>query len=347
MVLYMSVPVALTLVVLLSAFLPSSIRASIASMHSGRPLLDHVNFYLRLVANATWIIALSFALQLRVRKSIRISDKLLRRQPDCERHKRALAMNYLFRGTVLIPHGQIKSEQVHVVLRGAPDYPGGTLRVAIRDNAVIAGFETPGRLTEVGIATLRNIVRDVATTLCRCFAVIEGTWARASVDSFTVEDGPQVMLNDISGVLKGEFEKYGITAADVIRVTECPDGYYLRNAIDNIAVGLMEPKFARVQFHCAVEALRNSMAPDRNEKQQWEIFRNALQVTRAEIETLVDNALRHGNYRDATPLSSAEADAVLSFLGRVVCKYVEWFKSTKLSPDSSKMPLAGNSVPPT
>ena len=194
-------------------------------------------------------------------------------------------MNYLFRGTVLIPHGQIKSEQVHVQLPGGPDYPAGTLRVAIQDNAVMAGFEAAGRLTDVEIATLRNIVRDVATTLCRCFAVVEGTWARASVDSCTVEGGPQIRLIDISGPLKGEFEKHGITAADVIRVTEHPEGYYLRNAIDNIAVGLMEPKLARVQFHCAVEALRNSMAPaDRNESRQWEIFRNTLQVTRAEIE---------------------------------------------------------------
>lgn len=241
-------------------------------------------------------------------------------------------MNYLFRGTVLIPRGQIKSEQVHVPLTGGTDYPAGNLRVGIRDNVVMASFETPERLTEVGIATLRNIVRDVATTLCRCFAIIEGTWARASVDSFTLEDGPQVLLSNIAGALKLEFEKHGITAADVICVTECRDGYYLRNAIDNIAVGLMEPKFARAQFYCAVEALRTSLAPDKDEGQQWEIFRNTLQVTRAEIDTLKDHALRHGNYRDATPLSSAEYDAGLSLLGRMVCRYVKWFKSGKLSP---------------
>lgn len=88
MVLYMSAPVVLTLVALLIAFMPFSIRASIAAMHSGpSSFLAHVNFYLRLVANAMWIIATYFALRLRLRKSIRISDKLLERQANGMRRR--------------------------------------------------------------------------------------------------------------------------------------------------------------------------------------------------------------------------------------------------------------------
>lgn len=193
-------------------------------------------------------------------------------------------------------------------------------------------FETAATLTDAAAAPLRNIVKDIAAALCRCLAITEGTWAIAIVDSAKAEDGSKFRFDEVARPLKQEFVKRGITPTDVIRVTEHREGYCPRNAIDNIAIGLMEPKFAGAQFYCALEALRTSMAPRANKRQRWDRFRAEFQVTQTQIEGLIlDQALRHGDYGNATPISAAEMGAAVSFLGEIVCKYVAWFKDTKLS----------------
>lgn len=253
-------------------------------------------------------------------------------------------MRYLFRGSILAPNGRIERQTVRVPLQGGAGYPAGTLVVKIADNAITGEFDTAAPLDEAALATVRNIVKDVAGGLSRCLAVIEGTWAIAVVNSVEAPDGSRMLFDEVAWPLKQEFSKYGVTVADVGLITGHPEGYSLRNAIDNIALGLMEPKFGRIHFYCAVEALRTSMAPDSKEGQQWETFRNVLGVTRAQIDTLRDNALRHGNYGSASTFTSVEREAALSFLGQVLCAYIGWFKRIKLIP--STPPAASLSLVP-
>lgn len=241
-------------------------------------------------------------------------------------------MKYLFRGSVLIPNGRIERQTARVPLQRGAGYPAGTLVVRITDNAITGEFETLSPLNEIATATVRNIVKDVAAGLCRCLAVIEGTWAIAVVNSAEAPDGSRILFDEVAQPLKQEFAKYGVVGTDVGLVTGHPEGYSLRNAIDNVALGLMEPKFSRVQFYCAVEALRTSIAPGASEGQQWETFRNVLGVSRAQIDSLRDNALRHGDYGNASSFTSAEREAALSFLGQVLCGYIAWFKHNKLTP---------------
>lgn len=180
---------------------------------------------------------------------------------------------------------------------------------------------------------MSNVVKDIAAGLCRCLTVIDGTWAIVVVQSAEAEDGSRLLFDEVSRPLKSEFTKRGVSLNDVIPVTEHPEGFFLRNAIDNIAVGLMEPKFARVHFFCALEALRTSMVPAGKRSEQWHMLRTEFGITQAQIEgTLVDQALRHGDYANATPMSGAEMEKALSFVGEIICKYVIWFKRTKFSP---------------
>lgn len=253
-------------------------------------------------------------------------------------------MKYLFRGSLLVPNGRIERESVRVPLPGGAGYPAGVLVVEIADNAITGEFETVGPLDEAAIATVRNIVKDVAGGLSRCLAVIEGTWAIAVVNSAEAPDGSRILFDEVAQPLKQEFAKYGVTVADVGLVTGHSEGYSLRNAIDNIALGLMEPKFSRVHFYCAVEALRTSMACGATGGQQWETFRNVLGITRAQIDVLRDNALRHGDYGNASSFTSAEREVALSLLGQVLCGYIAWFKRAKLTPPNT--PAASPSLVP-
>ena len=239
-------------------------------------------------------------------------------------------MKYLFRGTVFIPNGRIGSETARVPLKGGANFPPGELVVQIKENAILAEFETASALTEVAIASVRIFVKDVAAALCRCLAVLEGTWAIALVTSAESPDGTRTIFDEVTQPLKHEFVASGISSRDLEKITAHPQGFYLRNAIDNIAIGLLEPKFNRVHFYCAIEALRTSMAPDREERQQWEIFRSTLGITRDQISVLSDNALRHGDYANASSFTSAEREAAIRFVGQVICRYVEWFKRKKL-----------------
>jgi hypothetical protein len=80
MILYGSAPQALVLILLLTAFLPSSIRSATAGMHDGpMPRLSHVNFYLWFVAKGIVIVAASLVLLERVLKTTRSSDRLIRK----------------------------------------------------------------------------------------------------------------------------------------------------------------------------------------------------------------------------------------------------------------------------
>ena len=202
----------------------------------------------------------------------------------------------------------------------------------IRDNQIIADFETASALTEVAIATVRNFVKDVAAGLCRCLAVLDGTWAIAMVTSAEAPDGSTTLFDEVTPPLKQEFVTGGISPADLALVTGHHQGFYLRNAIDNTAMGLLEPKFSRIHFYCAIEALRTSMAPDKADGQQWELFRNTLGVTYEQISSLTDNALRHGDYANASTFTSAERDAAIRFVGQIICRYVAWFKREKIAP---------------
>lgn len=244
-----------------------------------------------------------------------------------------------------MPGRRISVGAVSVHLPCGVDYPAGSLLVTVTDNAITGQFETEGELTPAEAATVRNIVNDVAAGLCRCAAVTEGTWATASVRSARPHDSSaEFEFTEAAEPLKQAFSKHGIAPADLIRIGEHSDGYHLRNAIDNIAVGLMEPKFARLHFYCAVEALRISVAAasmtpgTRNRSYQWEIFRSEMKVTREQLGKLEDNALRHGDYGNATPISGAEMEATLSFLGEIICRYVAWFQRTKTSPSGSDRP---------
>src|SRR5882724_1106605 len=81
MILYRSALEALALILLLTAFLPSSIRLAIVGMHDGPmpPLLSHINFYLSFVAKGLAIVLASIYLRERVLKATRSSDRLLQR----------------------------------------------------------------------------------------------------------------------------------------------------------------------------------------------------------------------------------------------------------------------------
>ena len=80
MILYRSAPQALVLILLLTAFLPSSIRLAIVGMHDGpMPLLSHINFYLSFVAKGLAIVLASIYLRERVLKATRSSDRLLQK----------------------------------------------------------------------------------------------------------------------------------------------------------------------------------------------------------------------------------------------------------------------------
>lgn len=80
LILYRSAPQVLGFVVILTAFLPSSIRSAIAGMHDGRmPLLSHINFYLGFVAKGVAIFLASILLRERLSKAIRSSDRLLQK----------------------------------------------------------------------------------------------------------------------------------------------------------------------------------------------------------------------------------------------------------------------------
>src|SRR5215469_10880453 len=82
MIAYMSAPLAVVPLLLLTAFFPSSIKASLEHMRStpsAMPWLDPVNFYLGLAAKGMAIAYLSLLLRDRVSSSVRTADAVLRK----------------------------------------------------------------------------------------------------------------------------------------------------------------------------------------------------------------------------------------------------------------------------
>jgi len=79
LIVYRAAPQGLALILILAAFLPSSIRAAVVHMHEGPRVLSYINFYLSFVAKAVAILVACLYLRDRVWKTTRSVDRLLRR----------------------------------------------------------------------------------------------------------------------------------------------------------------------------------------------------------------------------------------------------------------------------
>lgn len=241
-------------------------------------------------------------------------------------------MKHTIRGHIVSPSLRVSGPSLKVDLPATPDKPAGGLEVQIRDNQFEAVFETSTPLTEVGYATLCNDVQDVAGAACHCSSLLEGTWALAIVTTVENEEGTfRRSVSHVDPTLKRVFANYSIGPADFFRVCQHPDGYHLRNALDNVNLALLATKFARVHLYIAIEALRNSVASGaKNKAVQWEVFRSTVQVTQDQINKVEDHALRHGDFQNAVPLSGAEFDVAKAVIAEIISKYVVWFRQTKL-----------------
>lgn len=240
-------------------------------------------------------------------------------------------MKHIFRGHIVSATLRVSGPSWKVDLPAAPDHPGGALEIQIRDNQLVGVFETSAPITEVGYATLCNDVQDVAGAACHCLSLPEGTWALAVVTTVENEDGTfKRSVSHADPTLKRVFASHSIGPGDFERVCEHRDGYHLRNALDNLNLALLVTKFARIHLYIAVEALRNSVASNKKDKAaQWELFRSTLHVTQDQISKIEDQALRHGDFENAVPLSGAEFDVAKAVIAEIISKYVHWFVQTK------------------
>lgn len=219
-------------------------------------------------------------------------------------------------------------------LEAGPDFPAGDVSVQITDNRVVARFVTDKILSDVECATIRNVVQDVASSVCDSAAILEGAWTVVTIDTCLRPDGQlRMRFSNAWQRLKLAFQERGINANDIASINLHPDGFFLRLALDDLNAGLMEPKFMRSHFYRAIESLRNSVSPlaqavDRAKR--WEAFRAALDIDRAQIALLTNHAERHGDYGVAPPMSAQEVDMTLASIAEIVTKYVRWFKAYKL-----------------
>lgn len=243
---------------------------------------------------------------------------------------------FLFIGSVLPETSRISSPQIGVKLEAGPDFPAGDVSVQITDSRVVARFLTDRGLTDIECATLRNVVQDVASSICDSASILEGAWTVVTIDTCLTSDGQlRMRFSNASHRLKLAFQEQGVSASDIASINLHADGFFLRLALDDLNAGLMEPKFMRSHFHRAIESLRNSVLPvaeGLDRAKRWEAFRAALDLDRAQIAVFTNHAERHGDYGVAPPMSAQEVDVTLVGIAEIVTKYVRWFKANKLSP---------------
>lgn len=242
---------------------------------------------------------------------------------------------FIFIGTVLPDTARVSSPDLDVRLDRGMDYPSGTIRVRINDNRVIGIFRTEQALTDVGFATIRNIVKDIASSICNAAAIVQGAWTVVTVDtSIDVDGNTQRRFSNASDRLRAAFQRYGITADDITLINQHADGYFLRLALDDLKAALMDQKFMRSHMYRAVESLRNSVAPSSIYGERancWKAFWKTLDVDRSKVKNFSYQEERHADYASARPLSSEEVDANLDAIVCILFRYIGWFKSTKLT----------------
>lgn len=242
---------------------------------------------------------------------------------------------YVYVGTVLPDTNRISSPLITVQLPSGPDYPPVKVNVQIADNRVIASCEIDAEFSDIACATIRNIVQDVASSICDSVAIVQGAWTIVTIDSCISMDGRfRARFSNAFDHLKKAFARSGVIFSDIAQINLHPEGYPLRLALDDINSGLMEIKFMRSHFYRAAEALRRSVSPPsprRNNRQSWEDFRIALGISREQIELFAHHAERHGDYGNAVPLASTEVDLILDAIADLISRYVNWFKENRLT----------------
>jgi hypothetical protein len=241
---------------------------------------------------------------------------------------------FVYIGAVLPETVRVSSRAIAVSLSAAADYPATTINLQIVDNRVVASCQVDSDLSDVACATLRNIVKDVASSVCDSVAIVQGAWTVVTIDTCLNPNGTvRARFSNASPSLKRAFARNAVSSDDIVRINLHKDGYSLRLALDDINSGLMEPKFMRSHFYRAVEALRVSSSPPGSSTSganAWETFRNATGVERAQIEILANHAERHGDYGNANPMSNADVDAAVEAMASIMGRYIAWFKRTKL-----------------
>ncbi len=243
-------------------------------------------------------------------------------------------MQYIFIGSVIPESTRISSPKVKVSLPAGPDYPALRLRTQILDNRVISVCDVEDALHEIGCLTVRNIVRDVASSICDSVALLQGAWTVVTVDTCVGPDGAvRMRFSNSLPRLKKEFAQQQVQPQDIMLINSHPQGFHLRLALDDLNSGIMEMKFLRTHCYKAVEALKNSVCAgvSMSKDQQWRYFREAIGVQRDTLERLVHQEERHGDYAGARPLSGADVGAVLHAIAHVISAYIAWFKRDKLS----------------
>ncbi len=242
---------------------------------------------------------------------------------------------YVYIGTVLPDTTRISSPLVTVHLPAGPDYPQVSINTQIADNRVVSSCEIEATLSEVACATLRNIVQDVASSICDSAAILQGAWTVVTVDSCLNADGSiRARFSNTLPHLKEAFAQCKVTSEDIAQINLHPDGYFLRLALDDLNSGLMEMKFMRSHFYRAVESLRRSICPASlglTNAQSWETFRAALDIERDQIELFVHHAERHGDYENAVPLIGLEVDRIVDAIADLISRYVRWFKANRIT----------------
>lgn len=246
-----------------------------------------------------------------------------------ETTKSSVTLTYLFIGMVFPDTVRINSPKVGLTLEQGADYPAGDVETQILDNRVIANFKTLQQLSDVGKATIRNIVADHASSICDAATIVNGAWASVLVDTCLGPDETVVVrFGSCSSALQKAFAEQGITPSRVGAVNLHKEGYFLRLALNDMRNGLRDIKFMRSNFYRAIESLRNGISRSENisdRTKQWEYFRTQLDLKKNEIEQFIHHPERHAEYHLAIPLASSEVDELQVLLAKIVTKYINWF----------------------
>lgn len=242
---------------------------------------------------------------------------------------------YTFIGTVLPETTRINAAGISVNLEAGPDYPEAQINMHIVDNKVVTTCHVAVELSDVACATLKNIVQDANSSLCDAVAILQGAWTVVAIQLCLNSEGIiRMKFGNSSERLKLGFEQNGVNINDIVSINLHPNGFFFRLALDDLNIGLMEGKFMRSHFYRAIESLRRSICPPSDNltnAQSWEIFRNTLGVTREQIELFAHHAERHGDYRNAIPLSGAEVDNALDTIAYIFGSYVRWFRANNFA----------------
>ena len=239
---------------------------------------------------------------------------------------------YTYKGYVLPETTRISASPVAVQLPAGPDYNPVIIKVQIADNSVTATCHTDEDLTEVGCATLRNIVKDIASSVCVSAALASGAWTIVVIDTCFNPDGSiRGKFSNASESLRAAYVRHKVAVEDIMRINRHEAGYFLRLALDDLNSGLIQPKFMRSHLYRSVESLRRSVAPlsdGVSNNQSWDNFRTTLGIAREKIELFSHHAERHGDYSNAVPMSGAQVDQVIDAILEIISSYIRWFKKS-------------------